>query len=137
MKHGSYDRVRRAHNMKYLIDDINAIASAERTPSRGFGFQNASPDIIAMGGVRYGEVPYKIDYKGRITNSTDMENKLVNMPAGGAELIVGKDTGIKSLTPHPETATGTGFMRNWADPNVFRAAAPWLFGAGAGGYLYN
>jgi hypothetical protein len=58
-------------------------------------------------------------------------------PTLGMELVVRRNTGIKSLTPHPETATGTGFMRNWADPNVFRAAAPWLFGAGAGGYLYN
>jgi hypothetical protein len=59
------------------------------------------------------------------------------LPTSGMELVVRRNTGIKSLTPHPETATGTGFIRNWADPNVFRAAAPWLFGAGAGGYLYN
>ena len=47
------------------------------------------------------------------------------------ELVVPYSSSVKSLIPHPSTASGTSFVRNWKDPRInYIIGAPFIVGMG-------
>lgn len=54
----------------------------------------------------------------------------------GIEVVTQKNKGIKALNPDLTNGNGTTFVRDWNNPNVFRAIAPYIT-AGTTSYLLN
>lgn len=52
--------------------------------------------------------------------------------AKGREFVIGRDIGIKALYPHPDTANGTSFVRNWSNPRIHYGIWPIVIPIGIG-----